>query len=142
MKRKYFLVILFLILAIFLSGCGIVTDEGKIRDVIDEYFLAISNQDWNKAEGFCIYDSDLYYETCIFEDYINSLYQFSSFVIVNCQVDIFDIIITGNYARAYIDGRITILTDDFFKTNNSAGYFYLQKVDNDWKVYSQDYIVK
>ena len=34
MKRKYFLVVLFLILAIFLSGCGIITDEEKVRNVI------------------------------------------------------------------------------------------------------------
>jgi len=140
MKRKYFLVVLFLILAIFLVGCGIITDEEKIRDVIDEYFLAINNQDWDKARSYCIYNSGVYYETCDFEDYIDSLYP--SVVIINCQVDIFDTIITGDYASAYIDGSFTIITDDHPVTDNSSGHFYLQKVDNDWKISSQEYMVK
>jgi len=56
MKRKYFLVVLFLLLAIFLIGCsgGIVTpatDEAKIKSVISEYFLAINDQNWSKAKN-------------------------------------------------------------------------------------------
>ncbi len=142
MKRKYFLVVLFLILAMFLSGCGIITDEEKVRDVIDEYFLAISDQDWDKAKSYCIYESNVYYETCFLEDQINALYQSSYFVIIIFRVDIFDIKIIGNYASAYIDGSLTIITDDFSITNNSSGYFYLKKVYNDWKIFDQGYIVK
>ena len=142
MKRKYFLVVLFLILAMFLSGCGIITDEEKVRDIIDEYFLAISDQDWDKAKSYCIYESNVYYETCFLEDQINALYQSSYFVIIIFRVDIFDIKIIGNYANAYIDGSLTIITDDFSITNNSSGYFYLKKVYNDWKIFDQGYIVK
>lgn len=44
MRRKYFLVILLLILAIFLNGCGGLvtpdTDEAKIKEVIQNYALA------------------------------------------------------------------------------------------------------
>ena len=43
MKRKYLLVGLFLILVMFLVGCGGVTpatDEAKIKSVINEYCLA------------------------------------------------------------------------------------------------------
>jgi len=124
----------------FLVGCGIITDEEKIRDVINEYFISISNQDWDKAKGYCIYESDVYYETCIFEDYIDSLYP--SVVIINYQVDIFDTTVTGNSASAYIDGSFTIIINDYPVTDNSSGHFYLQKVDNDWKIYSQKYMVK
>jgi len=126
------LIVLFLILAIFLSGCGIVTDEEKIRDVIDEYFLAINNQEWNMAKIYCIYDSDVYYKTCLFEDYIDSLWP--SVVSINYLIDIFDIVITGNHASAYIDGSLTIITDGPDITYNSSGHFYLQKVDNNWKL--------
>jgi len=136
MKRKYFFIILFLILAIFLSGCGIITDEEKVRDVIDEYFSAINNQDWNRAKNYCIYESDVYYETCFLEDYIDSLYP--SIVIINCQVDIFDITITGDYASAYIDGNFTIITNGHSIMDDSSGYFYLQKVSNNWKIYNQN----
>ncbi|GAH93907.1 unnamed protein product, partial [marine sediment metagenome] len=130
MKRKYFLVVLFLILAMFLSGCGIVTDEEKVRDVIDEYFLAISDQEWEKAKSYCIYESDVYYETCDFEDYVDSLNLDFSFVDITFLVDIFDIRINGNDASAYVDGILNIITDDSSIIDSSSGNFYLQKVDN------------
>jgi len=47
MKNKHFLVVLFLILAISLSGCGIVTpdtDEAKVKSVIQDWSLAINAQ--------------------------------------------------------------------------------------------------
>ena len=136
MKRKYFLIVLFLILAMFLSGCGIITDEEKVRNVVDEYFISVSNQDWDKAKGYCIYESEMYYSTCDFEDQINDLYQSSSFVDLTFFVDIFDIHITGNHASAYIDGILTIITDDSSIIDNSSGHFYLQKVDNNWKLFN------
>jgi len=140
MKRKYFLIVLFLALAIFIGGCGVITDEVKIRNVIDEYFLSINNQDWDKAKSYCIYESNVYYETCFLEDYIDSLYP--SVVIIICLIDVFDILITGNYASAYIDGSINIITDDFSETNDSSGHFYLKKIYNDWKIFDQSYIAK
>ncbi|MBA7547905.1 hypothetical protein ES705_40346 [subsurface metagenome] len=135
MGRKYFLVVLFLILAMFLSGCGEVTDESKVRNVIDEYFLTVTGQDWEKAKSYCIYGSDIYYETCSFEDHIDSFYPFSVDIIFD--VDIFNITITtGDYASAYIYGSLTITTtDDDLITSDFSEYFYLQKISNDWKLY-------
>jgi len=131
------LIVLFLILAMFLSGCGVVTDESKVGNVIDEYFLAISEQEWEKAKSYCIYGSNVYYETCDFEDYIDSLYLDFSFVDISFNVDIFDITVTGDFASAYIDGSITIIKDDQFITDDFSGYFYyLQKVSDDWKIYN------
>ena len=49
-KRKYFLLVAFLIMIIFLAGCGgmivptINNDEAKIESVIEEYFTALDNQ--------------------------------------------------------------------------------------------------
>jgi len=140
MKRKYFLVVLFLILVVFLSGCGIITDEVKIRNVIDEYFLAMNDQDWDKAKNYCVYNSNMYLETCLFEDYIDSLYP--SFVYVVFIVDIFDITIIRNYASAYIDGSLTIIRDDQSITNDNSGHFYLKKVNNDWKIFDKADIFK
>ena len=51
-------------------------------------------------------------------------------------LDIFDIIITGNHASAHLDGSLTIITDDSSITDNSSGHFYLQKVDNNWKLFN------
>jgi uncharacterized protein YceK len=81
-KRKYFLVVLFLTLAIFLSGCGGIvtpaTDEAKIKSVIYDYFLAINDQNWSKAKNCCIYESDRYYATCVMEDAVNALAQYGT----------------------------------------------------------------
>ena len=130
------MIILFLILAIFLSGCGVITDEEKIYNIIDEYFLAVSNQEWERAKNCCIYGSNVYYETCDLEDYINSLYLDFSFVDISFNVDIFDITIIGDSASAYIDGKIIIIKDDQVITNDSSGRFYLQKISNNWKLCS------
>jgi len=127
------LTVLFLILAIFLSGCGVITDEVKIRNVIDDYFLAINNQDWEKAKNFCMYESEVYYETCSLENYIDSFYP--SVVIIIFLIDVFDILITGNYASAYIYGSLTIIIDDQIITEDSPGKFYLQKISNNWKIF-------
>ena len=64
MKRKLFLVVLVLILVIFLVGCsggGIVTpatDEAKVKSVIQDYYLAINDQNWSKVKSYCVYGSD------------------------------------------------------------------------------------
>lgn len=134
MRSKHFLIVLFLILAMFLSGCGVVTDEEKIRDIIDEYFLAVIGQDWDKAKSYCIYDSEIYYETCDLEDYIDSLYLYSSFVDISFEVDIFDVIVIGDSASAYIDGFREITGDFMTGRKYYSEYFYLQKISNDWKL--------
>jgi len=61
----------------------------------------------------------------------------SSFVDISFNVEIFDVTIIGNFANAYIDGKITILTDDQFINDDFSGYFYyLQKISDDWKLYN------
>ena len=56
--KKYFFVVLFLILAIFWSGCsggGTVipnTDEVKVKSAIQNYAFALNNQNWNEAKSY------------------------------------------------------------------------------------------
>ena len=135
MRSKHFLIILFLILAIFLSGCGVITDEEKIYNIIDEYFLAVSNQEWERAKNCCICGSNVYCETCDLENYIDFLYSDFSFVDISFNVDIFDITIIEDLASAYIDGSITIIKDNQFIIDDASGFFFLQKISNNWKLY-------
>ena len=93
MKGKIILLLSILILVIFLTGCtgGVVTpatDEAKIKSVIQEYYLALNDQNWNKAKNYCIYGSDKYYKTCTIEDAINTLNLYCNIVTVNCFVTI------------------------------------------------------
>lgn len=140
MRSKYYLVILFLILAMFLSGCGggIVTpatDEAKIKSVIYEYFLAISNQNWSKAKSCCIYGSDRYYATCQGESLINSLYLYCNIVTINTYADILSVSVYGNYSDVYLHLTALITACGYYESDSGYGYYYLQKIGNSWKIY-------
>ena len=142
MKRKSILLISILILAIFLTGCntgGVVTpatDEAKIKSVIQDYFLAINDQNWSKAKNCCVYGSDRYYATCVLEDGINTLYQYATIVTITCFVNISNISVSGSYASAYLSGSIIITADYYSESESASGYYYLQKVSNSWKIYA------
>ena len=142
MKRKLFLVVLVLILAIFLSGCaggGIVTpatDEAKIKSVINEYFLALNDQNWNKAKGYCVYGSDRYYAVCQMEDLINTLYLYCNIITINAyaDIDIQDISVNGNYGQAYGHVVYIITACGYYEADDKYTTYYLQKIGNSWKL--------
>lgn len=135
------MVILFLVLAIFLSGCsggGIVTpatDEAKIKSVINEYCLAINGQNWSKAKGYCIYESDIYYAVCQVEDLVNMGYLYCNIVTINMIVNILDVSINGNYSQVYCNKYILISYCGYFESDSVYKYYNLQKVGNSWKLY-------
>jgi len=142
MKRKGILLLSILILAIFLTGCstgGVVTpatDEAKVKSVIQDYFLAINDQNWSKAKNCCVYGSDRYYATCVLEDAVNTLYQYATIVTLTCFVNISNVSINGNYASAYLSGSIIITADYYSESESASGYYYLQKVGSSWKIYA------
>ena len=141
MKRKHFLVVLFLILVIFLSGCRrgeIVTpaiDEIRIRNVIQEYCLAITNQDWSEAKSYCIHNSDMYDNVCQIEDLADDAFLGNYNINFLLTVDIFDVNIDGNYSQVYcwIFFRTEYYGD--YYSDYGYDYLYLQKVGNSWKLY-------
>jgi len=72
MKRKGIL-LTFLVIAIFLTGCAgeivtPLTDEAKIENVIQEFCLALSDQNWSKAKSYCVYGSEIYNRLVEFEE--------------------------------------------------------------------------
>ena len=139
MRSKYYLVILLLVLAIFLSGCGVVTpdvDEAKVKGVINEYFLAMSNQNWSKAKNCCVYGSDRYWATCQGEVLINSLYEYCNIVTINFYADILSVSIYGDYSEAYLYLTALITACGYYESDSRHGYYYLQKIGNSWKIYA------
>ena len=98
MKRKGILLLSILIIAIFLTGCstgGVVTpatDEAKVKNAIQDYFLAINDQNWSKAKNYCVYGSDRYFATCVLEDAVNILYQYATTVTITCFVNISNVL--------------------------------------------------
>jgi len=140
LKRKNILLLSILILVVFLTGCtgGVVTpatDEAKVKSVIQDYFLAINDQNWSKAKNCCVYGSDRYYGTCVVEDGINVLYQYASIVTITCLVNISNVSVSGSYASAYLIGSVIITADYYSESESVSGYYYLQKVGNSWKIY-------
>jgi len=141
MKRKLFLVVLVLILAIFLVGCaggGIVTpatDEAKIKSVIYEYFLALNDQNWSKAKSYCVYGSDQYYAVCQAEDLVNTAYLFCNQVTINFVVNIINVSISGSYSQVHSYVSYLITYCGYYETDEVDSYLELQKVGNSWKLY-------
>jgi len=139
MKKIYFLLILFLVFAIFLVGCGGVvtpaTDEAKIKSVVNEYCLAINDQDWSKAKSYCVYGSEEYYEVCYIKDMINTYHLYCDIITINFYIDIYDVYIYGNYSEVY--GYLTLVVSACGQFYSDSGYFweYLQKIGNNWKLY-------
>jgi len=136
MKRKCFLVVLVLLLAIFLSGCGIVlptTDEAKIKSVMNEYCLALNNQDWSKAKSCCVYGSEAYNELCSME--VN-LYWDCDTITINYVIDIQNVSIDGNYATVslYVNALVTGCGYEYY-AYEGEGEFTFKKVGNSWKLY-------
>ena len=139
MNRKYLFLIMFIILAIFLSGCNAViipaTDEAKIQSVIQDYYLAINDQNWIKAKNLCIYGSEQYYKVSVMEDTANTVQQYYGSVTITCFADISNIVVNGIYASAYIDVIVLVTAGYYYDSISDSGYLYLQKVGNSWKLY-------
>ena len=141
MKKKCFFVILFLLLAMFLVGCsggGIVTpatDEAAVKSVIYEYFLALNDQNWSKAKGYCVYGSDQYYAVSQAEDLANTFYLLCDQVTVNTVVNITDVSISGSYSQVYSYVSLLITYCGYFYSDEGNSYLELQKIGNSWKLY-------
>ena len=139
MKRKCLLILTFLILIIFITGCsgGIVTpltDEAKIKSVINEYFLAMNDQNWGKAKSYCVYGSERYYDTCSLEDLINNFYQYYSVVTIYFQVNIYNVYVYGNYAQADIYVNYWLAYGYNSESDSTSTTYSLKKVGNVWKL--------
>ena len=138
MRKIYFLAILFLILAIFLTGCGVVTpdtDEAKVRSVIQDWSLAINAQNWNKALSYCVYGSDKHYYICQLRDAINSLNQYCNVVTINILITDIQVSVYGNYADASCYVSVVISACGYTESDSFHGNLSLQKIGNSWKLY-------
>ena len=140
MKKKYFLIVLLLMLTIFLSGCSIgiiipATDEVIVKSVIQEYYLAINDQNWSKAKYYCVYGSDQYYKVSLMEDVVNILWQYYGTATITCFANIYNVSVYGNYASAYIDVIVVLTAGYYYDSYDDSGYLYLQRSSNSWKLY-------
>ena len=142
MKKKLFLLVLVLAVTVFLVGCGSsgisttpVTDEVKVKSVIQEYFLAINDQNWSKAKGYCVYQSDQYYSTSGFEDAANMIEQYYGNITILTVANISNVSVNGSYANAFVSVNLVVTASYYYDSASVSGNYYLQKIGNNWKIY-------
>jgi len=145
MKRKYFFVVLFLILAVFLSGCsggGIVTPDSNsvggdfyiCENLLKWYYTALSNQNFAQALSYCksggatfkftnsIWDIALDYPTFYFTYQVYNVYDFSYLsYYVRCHYD-------TSHTQHDIYGETYGTTYDYDKL------ILFEKVNGEWKL--------
>ena len=141
MSKKLLYLIVFLVLVLFLSGCnGSSTvpganDESKVRIVINEFYLAINDQNWNKARNYCIYGSDAYYAVSQYEDLADTCIQYYGNVTINCAMTISNVYVNGDYATADVSGTLIATAGYDYASENLSGTMTLQKIGSNWKIY-------
>ncbi len=138
MKSKILVVVLVMFLVLALVGCGggIVTpdtDEAKVKSVINEYFLAINDQNWYKAKSCCIYGSGEFNAIAYIKDILDNYSEYH-IEYINIYIDIYDVHIYGDYSEVY--GYATSVMSKAGNVYSDSFLFwqYLQKIDNTWKI--------
>jgi len=138
LRKKQFLIafLALLIISIFiLSGCIPLSDEAQITYLINRYYSAINQQNWEKAKSYCIFNSIPYNDVINIENNVAQWDSSIADITLDYSFYISDIIITGKFAT--VDGFLSfeiningsITEDSGEKTIN------VEKIDNNWKLY-------
>jgi uncharacterized protein YceK len=138
MNKKLFYVAVFLIFILFLSGCGSgisTSEKDLVKGVVYEYYLALSNENWSKAQNYCVYGSDAYYVVEHLKNLFNTTQAICPGTIMDYYVVISNASINGNYAE--VDCTVTLLITGCGDTESrdDAETMTLQKIDTWWKIY-------
>jgi len=143
MKRKYFFIGLFLVLAIFLAGCGggvvtppIISDEAQITNKIGQFCVAISDKNWSLAKSYCYPDSSAYLMVEQVESMVAPYPQISD-VIIWINPSIYSIDVTGNEATAIVSVNMQVSYQGQYLVNEETepGITKLIKSGGEWYFY-------
>ena len=126
---------LLVVISVF-TGCGgTVSEETKIENVINDCFLAMSNQEWDKARGYSIYNSNFYDFVLDLEDIVNNANLDHKYTLeVFFTID--EIAINGNYAT--VNGSILFIETmdgEVWEGVDEEETLYLEKINNIWKLF-------
>jgi len=137
MKRKYFLVVLVLILAMFLSGCsGVITpsinlteDSNICDNLLRGFYAELSNQNFIKALSYCKYGGLTY-------DYVYNAWdlaiEYPSFYATYQIHNVYNFSYLGvNYLELYYDYSWTSHTKGFINGRRMV----FEKINGEWKMF-------
>ena len=145
MKRKYYFVILFLVLAIFLSGCsggGIVTpdideiggDAYLCENLLKGFYTALNNENFALALSYCKSGGASF-------DYVNNIWntaqQYPTFYFTYQVYNICNFSYIGEYISCDYDKSWTL--HDIYGVTYDTSYSYgspmlFEKVNGVWKM--------
>ena len=139
MKKKYYLVILFLVLVMFLSGCsggGIVTpdideiggDAYLCENLFKGFYTALSNENFTQALSYCKNGGATF-------KLVNSRWdlvqEYPTFYITYQVNDVYDF--------SYLGGNLELYYDYSWTTPVSTSYLYgrrmvFEEINGEWKM--------
>lgn len=139
MKRKILLSVFIIFLVLALVGCGVIlniSQKEEIKEVVVNYWSALSNKQYELAKTYCMLYGDIYYAV---EEYQNLLDYFDyDYITLNWTPYINWVKIIGN--KAIVDMDITLVStvcfEDICSSESETVYnysMYLIKIDGDWK---------
>ena len=139
--KKLTLVFLVMILCLSLVGCngtvtpGTDTDKIEIKAVLQNFFLAINDQNWSEVKGYCVYGSDAWFIVESIEDAVDTLLIYYYVVTINCFVSISNASASGNYGSAKVTGTLVMTADGYSESESINSTYHLQKIGNNWQIY-------
>ena len=145
MKRKYFLVGLFLILVMFLVGCsggGVVTPDPNeaggdfflCENLLKGFYTALNNQNFTQALSYCKSGGATFE---LVNNYWDTAQEYPTFYITYQVYDIFNFSYLGKYVRLHYDYSWTL--HDIYGETYNTDYKYnklmlFEKVNGEWKM--------
>ena len=133
MKRKYYFIILFLVLAIFLSGCsggGIVTpnnDNGVCEDLLRGFYIALSSENFTQALSYCKSGG-------LTADYVYDLWEiklkYPEFHTTYQVSDVYNFFSFGGKLELYYNYSWTVKTSYL-----SGRRMVFEKINGEWKMF-------
>jgi len=141
MKNKVLLLFFAIFFVLILIGCsGVIpvipgeNQEEKVKEVINNYWSALSNKQYSLAKSYCIPYGNAYYAV---EEYQNNFDY--SYATLNWNVYINWVAITENNAIANVDLNlnVTVCFEDICSDASETLYnypMYLAKISGAWKL--------
>ncbi len=142
MRKKIFYISTLLIFTLLLSSCtcGLFEDKELIKDVIDNFFSALNDRNWDLARSYCVFESDIYDSVSAVEENVNNWSSECNSVTLYFSPDIVKVDIKVKHALA--SGFLTtIVTCDDKEPHeeNEPFTISLKKIDNSWKLLEIDF---
>ena len=141
MKKKVLISFFIIFLVLVLIGCsGVIPEipdgnqEEKVKEIINNYWLALSNRQYELAKTYCIPNGNAYQ---VAEEYQDMPYIGSSTLVFNTYFNYIEI--NGNNAKANFNLTLTatVCFDDICSSADETLYnfsMYLVKINDIWKL--------